>query len=194
VPEGCDIDGGPNILAPVRTVVLGPRPAELEALIARRKRLGLDTHDEVWEGEYHVAPEAHLHHAYLDDEVAALLRPLAKRAGLIGTGPFNLGAPDDFRVPDRGLHRSLPPTAWAPTAALVVEILSPDDETFEKFGFYAAHEVDELLVVDGLRRTLELFARRQDRYERTTASALLAVTSEQLAASIDWPPAQPSSK
>ena len=181
----------------MRTVVLGPRPAELEALIARRKTLGLDLYDEVWEGEYHMAPEAHLHHACLDDEVAAVLRPPAKRAGLIGTGPFNLGEPADFRVPDRGLHRSVPDSAWASTAAMVVEILSPDDESYEKFGFYAAHEVDELLVVDGRRRTVELFALRGGGYERTDASTLLGVAAEQLASGIDWPPtqrSQPSSK
>jgi hypothetical protein len=34
------------------TVVLGDRPPELEALVKRRRKLGLDTHDEVWEGDY----------------------------------------------------------------------------------------------------------------------------------------------
>jgi hypothetical protein len=43
----------------VRTIVLGPPPPELNALIARRQSLGLDTHDEVWKGEYHMAPAAH---------------------------------------------------------------------------------------------------------------------------------------
>ena len=35
----------------MRTVVLGPPPAELQALIARRHSLGLDGFDEVWKGE-----------------------------------------------------------------------------------------------------------------------------------------------
>ena len=72
----------------MRTVVLGPRPPELDALIARRRSLGLDTHDEVWKGEYHMAP-----------------------------------------------------------AAVVVEIESPDDETWDKLDFYADHGVDGLLIV-----------------------------------------------
>jgi hypothetical protein len=46
----------------MRTVVLGPRPPELDALIARRRSLGLDTHDEVWKGEHQelliVSPES----------------------------------------------------------------------------------------------------------------------------------------
>jgi hypothetical protein len=29
------------------------------------------------------------------------------------------------------------------TAAVVVEVVSPDDETCERFGFYAAHGVDD---------------------------------------------------
>ena len=84
----------------MRTVVLGPRPPELDALIARRRSLGLDTHDEVWKGEYHMAPSAHSSHGWLDQQLAELLGPLARAAGLGGTGPFNLGEPDDFRVPD----------------------------------------------------------------------------------------------
>ncbi len=50
----------PRYPCPMRTVVLGPPPAELEALIARRHSLGLDGSDEVWKGEYHMAPVAHL--------------------------------------------------------------------------------------------------------------------------------------
>ncbi len=43
----------------VTTVVVGERPPELESFLARRCTLGLDGHDEVWEGAYHVAPHAH---------------------------------------------------------------------------------------------------------------------------------------
>ena len=42
----------------MKTVVLGDPPPVLASLIAERKRLGLDTHDEVWQGEYHMAPAA----------------------------------------------------------------------------------------------------------------------------------------
>jgi hypothetical protein len=100
----------------MRTVVLGPRPAELDALIARRHSLGLDVHDEVWKGEYHMAAAAHGYHGWLDDEIAVMLHPLARQAALIGTGAFNLGRPDDFRVRDRGLHRRPPDATWFETA------------------------------------------------------------------------------
>jgi hypothetical protein len=136
----------------VKTVVLGPRPPELDAVLERRRALGLDVYDEVWEGVYHMAPAADSAHGLVDDEMAALLRRLARPAGLVGTGPFNLGAAEDYRVPDRGLHRKAPTGVWVPTAALVVEIVSPDDETYEKLPFYAAHGVEEILVAEPGRR------------------------------------------
>lgn len=172
----------------MRTVVLGARPPELEAIIERRRVSGGDLYDEVWEGEYHMAPAAHPFHGYLDDEVAALLRPLARRAGLVGTGPFNLGSPGDYRVPDRGLHRELPRRTWVTTAAVVVEILSPDDETWDKLPFYARHHVDEVLVVDLERRRLMWFLLSAGGYREAPTSALLGASAGDLAEQVNWPP------
>jgi Uma2 family endonuclease len=171
----------------VRTVVLGPRPPEFEALLERRHALGQDLYDEVWEGEYHMARAPHPFHGILDDEVAALLRPLARQAGLVGSGPFNLGASDDYRVPDRGLHRGTPATTYVATAAMVVEILSPDDETWDKIDFYAARAVDELLIVDPRKRSVTWLVLEAGRYVERDASALLRVSSDELSAQIDWP-------
>jgi hypothetical protein len=48
-------------------------------------------------------------------------------------GQSNLGESEhDFRVPDGALHRSPPAGVWHPTAALVIEIVSPGDESWEK--------------------------------------------------------------
>ena len=82
----------------MKTVVLGPQPEEVQTLIQRRRSLGIDTFDEVWEGSYHVAPAPNAAHAYLDDVLAVLLHSYALAAGLVGTGPFNLGEPADYRV------------------------------------------------------------------------------------------------
>jgi Uma2 family endonuclease len=171
----------------MKTVVLEPAPAEIDALIARRKALGQDRFDEVWDGVYHMTPGPSGPHAYLDHEVALILGPLAKAAGLIGTSTFNLGRDGDFRIPDQGYHRQLPTGAWVPTAALVVEILSPHDETYEKLGFYAAQGVDEVLVVDPARQRVELLARRGESYEPVEASRVLAVTARGLTERIAWP-------
>ena len=171
----------------MRTVVLGARPPELDELIRRRRSLGLDTFDEVWEGCYHLAPAAHPVHGYVDDALAYLLRPLARAAGLVATGPFNLGRPDDYRVPDHGYHRGLPEAAWAPTAAVVVEVVSPDDETFAKFGFYAGRGVEELIVADPRDRSVRCFRLDGDGYVEAASSAILSVSADDLTAGIDWP-------
>ncbi len=171
----------------MRTVVLGPRPAELDALIARRHALGLDTYDEVWKGEYHMAPAAHSAHGRLGYQVAVLLDPLATRAGLLGSDPFNLGSPDDFRVPDRGWHRSEPRTIYVATAALVVEVLSPHDETWEKLDFYAAHGVDEILIVSPAEQSVTWLVLQDRRYVEADHSVLLGAESRGLADQISWP-------
>lgn len=171
----------------MKTVVLGPRPSELEALIERRQRLGIDTFDEVWEGSYHMAPAAHPSHGYVDNELAVLLAPHARAAGLVGTGPFNLGVADDYRVPDRGYHRSLPTSTWVPTAAIVVEVVSPDDETYEKLGFYAAHGVDELLVADPATRSVRCWRLEGGGYVESRHSDLLGLGVDELIGSIAWP-------
>lgn len=175
----------------MKTVVLGPRPVELEALIRRRRELGLDTFDEVWEGTYHLAPAAHPIHGFVDNALAVLLDPFAKAASLVATGPFNLGTPDDYRVPDHGYHLSLPADVWVPTVAVVVEIQSPDDETYAKFTFYAAHEVDEIIVAEPARRLVRCFKRDGDRYVEATGSALLGVEADTLVAGVNWPGSKP---
>jgi Uma2 family endonuclease len=171
----------------VKTVVLGPRPGELQALIERRKRLGIDLFDEVWEGSYHMAPAAHPAHGYVDNQLAVLLAPYAAAAQLIGTGPFNLGDADDYRVPDGGYHRSLPTTVWAPTAAIVVEVVSPDDETYEKFGFYADHGVDELIIADPDDRSVRGWRLGTGGYAEVGESELLSIGMDALTELIAWP-------
>lgn len=171
----------------VKTVVLGPRPPELEQLLARRRAQGLDTFDEVWEGVYHMAPAGRAKHAYLDDVLAVLLHPYAQAAGLIGSGPFNLGHKDDYRVPDRGYHRELLDVVYFETAAVVVEIVSPDDETFAKLPFYAAHGVDEVLVVEPDGQRGRVYVLEGDRYTQAERSALLGFATATLEQSISWP-------
>jgi hypothetical protein len=100
----------------VATLVLGDPPPELEALIERRRRAGADRFDEVWEGVYHVVPGPSHAHASIEWQLAGLLSPAARAAGLEPTGQFNLGVSEhDLRVPDGGLHR---PGREAPSATL----------------------------------------------------------------------------
>ena len=163
------------------------RAAVAPAMIARRRELGIDLLDEVWDGEYVVAPGPSAAHALVERRLAVLLEPAAGRRGLVGSGPFNLGTETDFRVPDGGFHRSAPQGVYVPSAAIVVEVLSPGDRTYEKFGFYAAHQVDEIVVADVQQRRVECCRRSGDGYRRTARSGLLGLSAAEMTQTIDWP-------
>jgi Uma2 family endonuclease len=162
-------------------------PPIVEDWLAQRRALGQDRFDEVWEGEYHVAPAPHWRHARVEDEIAAVLRPAASNAGLSGGSACNIGTPDDYRVPDRAYLRAGTGGMWNPSAAIVVEILSPDDESIRKLGFYFGVGVEEVLLVDPDRHTAEWFVRGRDQFEPAGGSTLLGVSASDLVAAIDWP-------
>jgi Uma2 family endonuclease len=113
------------------TLVRDPAPAEFAALLERRRRLGLDLFDEVWDGVLHVNPAPHSQHGRLDWQLAAILTPLAADAELHALGQFNLGDDEhNYRVPDGALVRPGSDALFPPTAALVLEVVSPGDETW----------------------------------------------------------------
>lgn len=173
----------------VRTVILGPPPPEVEALIAQRQKLGLDKCDEVWEGDYHMNPAPAGPHAWLQSQLTVMLIELASPLRLYASAGFNVGELGNFRVPDLGLHRGPPLATWFPTAALVVEVESPGDETWQKFGFYADHGVDEILVASPERRSLAWFVLVAGRYEPRPQSALLGPATADWPDRLEWPPA-----
>jgi Uma2 family endonuclease len=174
------------------TVVLDPPPVELQALLERRKRLDLDRHDEVWEGVLHMAPAPLYAHADIQQQLSELLGPLARQAGLhpLIAGELNIGEPEDFRVPDGVLLRERRDVTWNPTAALAVEIVSPGDESRVKFPFYAAHDVDELLIVDPATRKVDWLALRNGEYRPVDRSGLIDLGRKALSEHLDWPPAE----
>ncbi len=75
-------------------------------------------------GRYVVAPDPHSNHGDVQLTLGLVLKRAAQRLGLQATTSFNLGRPDDFRVPDDGLI-PWPAGVWHDTAVLVAEILSP---------------------------------------------------------------------
>jgi Uma2 family endonuclease len=175
----------------MRTIVVGERPQALVELMAARAAKGHDRFDEVWEGEYHLAPAPHSRHGVVDRQLASILDPIARSVGLVPLGPFNLGSANDYRVPAAGYTRTTPTETFVPSAVIVVEIVSPGDETFDKFEFYAGHSVEEIVIVNPLGRSVSLFAavdaavdavfRPADRSQR------LGLASDELASQIDWP-------
>ena len=172
----------------MRAVVLDPSTSGLEELLERRRRSGLDRFDEVWEGVLHMVPAPSGPHSSVEWQLARLLGPLADQAGLHAGGQFNLGEGEhDFRVPDGGLHRSPPLATWYPTAALVIEIVSPGDESWEKLPFYAARQVDEVLIVSPVTRSVDWLGLYDGEYRPIARSGLIEMSASELAERIDWP-------
>lgn len=57
------------------TLVLGPTPPELTGFLERRRSMGQDRFDEVWEGVYHVAPAPNAWHGYAALRVGNSVNP-----------------------------------------------------------------------------------------------------------------------
>ncbi len=163
----------------MKTVVLGPAPQELQALIERRRSLGLDGHDEVWDGEYHVAPAASSRHGAVQAAILALLRDHAADPRLV-VGPFNLGSAQNYRVPDGGLLRAGESGLYVASAALVVEVNSPDDESYAKLDHYAQHRVTELVYIDPEQQEVQLRKLTAGNYRPVDRLAVVDLTLAQV--------------
>lgn len=187
----------------MRTLIPDPPPREVQALLERRRRAGLDRLDEVWEGVLHLVPAPSVAHAKVAQQLAELLGEPARAAGLSPVmHEFNVGSGiEDFRVPDGGLLSEAARGTWIATAALVVEIVSPGDESWEKLPFYAAHHVDEVLIVDPAQRGVHWLGlsgggpgeqcdnqeARSGRYQPIERSRLIEMGATELGQRIDWP-------
>ena len=170
------------------TLVMDPAPAEIDALIERRRRLGLDHRDEMWEGVYRMNPPPSLEHQVILQQLAVLLSSSARDADLLAViQEFGLGAPEDYRVPDGGLHRPGASGVWHPTAALVIEIVSPGDESWHKLPFYAAHDVDEVLIIDPREHSISWLGLENGEYQPIARSGLIDLGPNELGEQIDWP-------
>jgi Uma2 family endonuclease len=181
------VDRGSGSLDRMPTLVRDPQPAEFEAMLERRRRLGQDRFDEVWEGVYHLNPAPSHEHERLVALLIRLLGPFADQAQLELTGGINLGDERDWRIPDVALHQPGAPDMWHPTAALVVEVISPNDESWDKLDFYAAHKVDELLIVDPQERRVQWFGFRDGRYQPIERSGLLDLGPGEVEQRLEWP-------
>jgi Uma2 family endonuclease len=171
----------------MRALILEPRV--VDELIAQRRRSGIGRFDEVWEGVLHIVPVLRGEHADVAQQLAEILGPTARSAGLFATmSEFNVGVSEhDYRVPDGGIHRARLAGVWHDTAALVIEIVSPGDESWDKLPFYAAHGVDEVLIVDPQSKSVDWLALAERSYQPVKRSALIELGPAELAARIDWP-------
>jgi Uma2 family endonuclease len=105
-----------------------------------------------------------------------------------GAVPLNIGHSTNYRVPDRASLDGRATTTFVPTAVIVVEILSPNDATWQKLDFYAAQGIEELIVVDPIAREVRCLASSGSTMTEVPASARLGSSADELAAALDWPP------
>lgn len=142
------------------------------AVLAERRRHGLDGCDEMWDGVLHVVPPASGSHQRFGSALFLHLAPLARRNGLVASYETGLyRRDDDHRVPDQLC--CVPDAAserGAEGAELVVEIRSPGDETYAGLDFYAAARVREVLVLRPAEGRVEVF--------RLVDTRLLPVTTD----------------
>lgn len=137
-------------------------------LISRRRRLGQDKFDEIWNGVYVMSPLSNDEH----QDVAGLLyalfleviqftrkgsaRPGANISDRRSDWRKNFRCPDvavflnDTTAINRGSH-------WQGGPDFAVEVISPGERVDQKFEFYAAVNTRELLVVNREPWSLELF-------------------------------------
>lgn len=131
-----------------------------EQLLAERSRLGLDSRDEMWEGELHVVPQPYFSHQERNASLIVILGPVVRALGLrMATEPALYAGDQSWRVPELAIARSdqiVPRGIEGNGAVLAVEIRSPRDETDAKIPFYARFGLAELLIVDRDTAAVEL--------------------------------------
>ena len=150
------------------TVVRFLNDAPFKALIQRRRKLGQDRKDEVWDGVYVILPDPTNEHQELVGNLDSIARQVVVS---VGTGRVFPGAnvsdrrrgwKKNFRVPDlvvvlSGGRAVDCGTHWMGGPDFLIEIQSPGDDTDEKIPFYGQLGVHELLIIHRDTRRLRLY-------------------------------------
>jgi Uma2 family endonuclease len=137
-------------------------------LIARRRRLGIDHWDEVWDGVYVMSPPPDIEHQDFGFDLVEVLRLIVKRAGLgevfsgVAISDHGHDWRKNFRVPDASIFLNDNPaedreTHWFGSPDLAIEIVSPKDRSRKKIPFYEKIGTRELLIVDRKPWQLSLY-------------------------------------
>jgi len=140
-----------------------------------RQQTGACQYDEIWEGVLHMPPMPNREHQDLEGSLETWLRlhwarPLGNKVYHQINVASPRGWPDkNYRVPDLvlltpqrfGIDRN---AYFEGAPDVVVEIHSPDDESYEKLAFYAGLGVREVWIIDRDSRRPELFVCSQGHY------------------------------
>jgi Uma2 family endonuclease len=141
---------------------------ELKRIIRRRRHLGIDQRDEVWNGVYVMPPPADNEHQELSwrltwaiNEACDHRQDIKFLPGIAVTDRADKWT-KNFRCPDVAVFLPGNPaedrkTHWLGGPDFAVEIISPGDRSRKKLDFYAKVGVRELLLVEREPWRLELY-------------------------------------
>lgn len=151
----------------MRVLLLKPDEKWLE----ERRRLGRDRFDEVWDGVLHVVPSPTAEHQLFEGDLEAALRPLVLAQGLKIVHHLDLldrqKGDNNYRQPDIAIVSlaDLMSRGIKGHAELVVEVRSPDDESYEKIPFYEMCKIPEYWIVHPVTRVFEIRVLRRGKYQ-----------------------------
>lgn len=153
-----------------------------------RQQTGANRYDEIWEGVLHMPPVPNREHQDLEYCLENWLRDIWARP--LGNKVYHQihiaspgGWPDkNYRLPDLvlltpdrfGIDRN---EYFEGGPDVVVEIHSPNDESYEKLDFYAAVGVREVWIVDRDSRRPDLFVCGEGTHARQVPAADGWITS-----------------
>ncbi|MBL8897247.1 MAG: Uma2 family endonuclease [Planctomycetes bacterium] len=143
-------------------------------IVELRRRTGADERDEVWDGVLHMGPSPNIEHQRIESDLERQVRTLwSSRTGGEVLHRINVSPGGDwkknYRIPDLILRllesRAIDRGEYVEGGPeVVVEILSPDDETYEKLPFYASIGVREVWVIDRDTKAVEVYSLAEGAY------------------------------
>jgi Uma2 family endonuclease len=71
-------------------------------------------------------------------------------------------------------------------AAIVVEVMSPGDDSMAKMAFSFDHGIEEILLVDLTDRSAVWFAHGERRFSTAIKSALLGIDAASVVSALGW--------
>ncbi len=151
---------------PMTTVIHDTLTAE--RLKLERAMSGADRHDEVWENVYMMAPMPNHEHQLLIGRFTRVLGEVISDADAgdvlpgVNVSDRVCGWETNFRVPDVAVFLNSTSAVnhdqfWCGGPDFLIEIVSPQDQTRNKLGFYGAIGTREVLIADRDPWQLELF-------------------------------------
>lgn len=170
----------------MRAVIVDLSEQELE----KRRRLGLDRFDEMWEGVYHMVPAPEHEHQRVVRKLVVFFDLLASRNSrgtiCLQENVFEPGAEAaNYRIPDlawigKGHEDRIRKNGIHGGPDAVIEVRSPGDETYDKLEFYARVGTGEVVVIDRDTKVPEVFRLAGSRMVAVLADREGWVVSERL--------------